>query len=391
VDTACISCPVGSYCTGGTNVTSCNAGTYGNTTGQATASTACISCPTGYYCTGGANISACAPGTYSLTSQTQCSSCPQNHYCMNGTATGCLSGSFFAGSGSSSSSSCLADCSLTMYTLGTGVSAGNCSLGGVLHAEESCVLVLQTNYSLTGGSLVIRCLVNSTLSFSPPTATGFPCPVITPLHAASGNCSGVLPSGASCALVPAAGFTLASGSLTLECSLGQLSSYPTFVSTELVPLVSFVNAPSTFQLGSGLLELQATVNTSNPSGASSLQYTWSYISAAEQAAGLPPTVLPSSTNPLLQLDPSVLSPDTTYNFSVLVLDMNHVDSSGVAPSTILSTTVHVLLATHQVQSAGGADPCSSNPVLPVPQRRTLRCDRNHPRFSQLHAHLRLCN
>jgi hypothetical protein len=108
-----------------------------------------------------------------------------------------------------------------------------------------------------------------------------------------------------------------------------------------------------------LLELQATTNSAAAS--SSLQYTWSYISTADQAAGLTPTFLPSSSSPQLQLDPSLLLPDTTYNFTVRVADVGHVDGSGVAPSSASSTAVRVLLVTQQVQTAAGVDPCSSNP------------------------------
>ena len=347
---------------------SCAAGSYSNSSGQTSAAAACIHCSVGSYCTGGASISVCEPGSYSLnsslTSQLQCSSCPQNQYCSNGTATACLPGSFSSGTGAALSSSCLVDCSPIPSTLiGTGVSAGNCSLdGNALHAGQSCLLGLQTNYSLTGGSLIVRCLINSTLAFVPPTAIGFSCLISVPLHAALGNCTSELPSGASCNLVAAGGFSLASGSLTLACSLGQLSAYPTFASLVLPPpLISLVDPPSTFQLGSGLLVLQASA--SSTAASSSLQYTWSYISAADQAAGLPPTILPPSSSAQLQLDPSSLLPDTTYNFSVRVVDTNQASSSssGVAPASVASTTVRVILATQQVQAVAGVDPCSNNP------------------------------
>jgi hypothetical protein len=211
--------------------------------------------------------------------------------------------------------------------------------------------VLQTNYTLTGGSLGIHCLINSTLSYHPPTAAGFPCPVSTPPNAATGNCSGMLLAGATCNLRPADGFTLASGSLTLACSLGQLSRYPTFVAAVLP--VAFVNPPSTFQLGSGgVLELLVS---SAPNSAP-LQYTWSYISMSDQAAGLPPVVLPMTTNPLLQLDPSLLLPDTKYNVSVRVV--NTMGGAGFS-----STVVQVLPVDQPVQVAVGTDPCSSNPAF----------------------------
>jgi hypothetical protein len=238
------------------------------------------------------------------------------------------------------------------------ISAGNCSLdGSVLHAGQSCLLKLQANYTLTGGSLVIRCLINSTLSFVPPTAVGFTCPISAPLHTTLGNCSSVLSSGASCVLVSAGGFTLASGSLILSCSLGQLSAYPTLVHAISPPLVSLVDPPSTFQLGSGLLVLQAS--TSSAAASPSLQYTWSYISAVDQAAGLPPTFLPSSSSSQLQLDPSLLLPGTMYNISVRVVDTSQVDNSGTAPSSVTSTTVRVVLATQQVLTVAGVDPCSN--------------------------------
>ncbi len=57
----------------------CTAGTYGNTTGQMTANSACTTCPPGSYCTGGANIASCSAGTFSnssnLTSATSCTKC----------------------------------------------------------------------------------------------------------------------------------------------------------------------------------------------------------------------------------------------------------------------------------------------------------------------------
>jgi hypothetical protein len=46
----CITCPEGSYCTGGTRY-SCSAGKYNPNSGS-TSSTACSTCPANSYCTG---------------------------------------------------------------------------------------------------------------------------------------------------------------------------------------------------------------------------------------------------------------------------------------------------------------------------------------------------
>jgi hypothetical protein len=129
----------------------------------------------------------------------------------------------------------------------------------------------------------------------------------------------------------------------------------------LPPAVVFVNPPSSFQLGSGgMLELLASSpnSSSDSSSSSSLQYTWSYISTSAQAAGLSPVTLPATSNPLLQLDPSLLLPNTDYNFTVRVMDAN-----GVGPSSTISTVVRVLPVEQQVQVPTGTDPCSSNPAF----------------------------
>jgi hypothetical protein len=120
-----------------------------------------------------------------------------------------------------------------------------------------------------------------------------------------------------------------------------------------------VHPPSTFQLGSGLLELLAAVQLSeSASNTSSLRYTWSYTSVAAQAANLPPTVLPVSSAPRLLLDPSVLAPDTAYNFSVLVADTVTGAVVGVS-----SSVVRVLPAAQQVRADVGVDPCVGHPTF----------------------------
>ena len=59
----------------------CPAGTYRTSTGG-TSSSSCTTCPIGYSCTGGTNITACDPGTYtSSTGKSSCTTCEAGYYC----------------------------------------------------------------------------------------------------------------------------------------------------------------------------------------------------------------------------------------------------------------------------------------------------------------------
>jgi hypothetical protein len=106
--------------------------------------------------TGGSNISACADGSFSfndgLTSQMQCSRCPINSYCTNRIVNTCAIHSYSSSTGASSNAVCSADCDLpTAASLANGITAGNCSVGGNLHAGQDCLVSLQAGFTLTGG------------------------------------------------------------------------------------------------------------------------------------------------------------------------------------------------------------------------------------------------
>jgi TNFR/NGFR cysteine-rich region len=111
----CLSCPLDSYCLGGTSMSVCTsacvAGTYETTACTSTSNRVCTTCPAGSACPGGTSITTCvsgsnyslggqescttctpicSPGTYqttncNTTTNRLCSACPENSYCLGGT------------------------------------------------------------------------------------------------------------------------------------------------------------------------------------------------------------------------------------------------------------------------------------------------------------------
>ena len=324
-----------------TSCTSCPPGRYGILSAQ-NSSSSCMPCPLGSFCSDGISIANCASGQYCPTGSVEASPCPMGQFCANSsTIEVCPAGSWSNRTGLTSSSEC------TLCNPGT---------FGILPNQTSAIEACQP------------CPVNSfCIGGTNITSSASLCSINIPSRADVGNCSGlVLPSGGSCILRPAVGYALETGSLILSCTLGQLSPYPTFVQSfsPRPPEIIFVTPPTTFTVGSGsLLEILATPSNTTINS-STLQYTWSFISSAAQAAGFSATTLPPSSSPLLQLDPSLLLPDTMYNITLRVVDTNplHLDSNGVALSSMISTVIHVLpAAAQQVQTGAGMDPCRSNP------------------------------
>lgn len=375
-------CPAGSY-SNGTDLTSaaecalCTAGSFGNVTGRTTASAACAACSPGSYCGGGAQVSPCPAGSYSSS----------NSLIMSAACTPCHAGSYGNSSGLTTAAvACPFACAAGTY--------GNVT--GKTTASAACVACLDGSYC-TGGASIIFCptgffcsasctspVACAPLSYCPSNSTSqLPCPagwdctdITKPVFCSIGTWSAL---GSSDCIACAGGTygastPLASQSQCTGCTVGTYCSggaaIPLVCSAEyLCPanvtspaaatlVVAFVNPLSSFQLGSGLLVLQAYTDGA---ASSSLQYTWSFISLADQASDFMPTFLPPSSSPLLQLDPSLLLPDTTYNFSVRVVDTKYGDGSGAALSSVASTTVRVLLTTQQIHTSADVDPCSAFP------------------------------
>ena len=122
----CATCPPGSICPSGANITQCTAGTFSSATGLRTQGQ-CSICPAGRYCLGGTSNQLCPLGSYSLASSVtrlaDCGACPAGFYCPNTTAiVACPSNTF-----SPASSSDLASC-----TCNAGY---RCEVTKVVHAE----------------------------------------------------------------------------------------------------------------------------------------------------------------------------------------------------------------------------------------------------------------
>jgi hypothetical protein len=84
----CMTCPAGSLCPGGSNITQCVPGSFGTDMGFRSQGQ-CAVCPAGHYCTGGPAISVCPLGSYSMatsvTVSTDCGRCLAGFYCPNAT------------------------------------------------------------------------------------------------------------------------------------------------------------------------------------------------------------------------------------------------------------------------------------------------------------------
>lgn len=131
----CQTCPAGSLCPGGANITQCAPGTYSFSTGMRQQGQ-CHDCPPGYFCTGGDAYSVCPLGSYSLASKipsaVACGKCVAGFYCPNTTViVVCPSNT-----NSNPGSSMLADCQCD---------AGyQCQMTQVIHAQVVLPLTLET-------------------------------------------------------------------------------------------------------------------------------------------------------------------------------------------------------------------------------------------------------
>ena len=122
----CDTCPEGSICPGGANITQCTPGTFSQSTGLRTQGQ-CAACPAGRYCVGGTANELCPLGSYSLaqslTRLVDCGLCPAGFYCQNTTAIKACPANTFSPSGSSDLASC---------TCNAGY---KCEVTKVVHAE----------------------------------------------------------------------------------------------------------------------------------------------------------------------------------------------------------------------------------------------------------------
>lgn len=105
----CSTCPAGSLCPGGANITQCLPGTFSNSAGLR-AQGQCSACAAGRYCIGGTSNQLCPLGTYSLaarvTKVADCGLCPAGFYCPNATVVVACPSNTFSPSGSSDLTSC---------------------------------------------------------------------------------------------------------------------------------------------------------------------------------------------------------------------------------------------------------------------------------------------
>ena len=106
-------CPIGFFCEAGSSPSSCEPGTYSNSTGTI----ACTNCPEGYYCNNTINPTPCPPG----------------YYCPEGTGNDiipCMPGTYNPQTGASNVLYCL-NCAPGMHCQFHGAASvtGNCSKG----------------------------------------------------------------------------------------------------------------------------------------------------------------------------------------------------------------------------------------------------------------------
>jgi hypothetical protein len=130
----CQTCPAGSLCPGGSNISQCAPGSYSAATGLRSQGQ-CSACPKGHYCTGGAALSLCPLGSYSLassvTAATDCSRCLAGFYCPNTTVIVACPSNTNSPPGSSDLASC---------TCNAGY---KCTVTKVVHAEITLPVTVQ--------------------------------------------------------------------------------------------------------------------------------------------------------------------------------------------------------------------------------------------------------
>ena len=122
----CQTCPTGSLCPGGSNITQCVGGSYSFSTGLRQQGQ-CLGCPAGYFCPGGNVLSLCPVGAYSLTvdleAASQCALCPAGYYCQNTTVIAACPSNTNSNPGSSLLSDCQCDAGY------------QCQITQVIHAQ----------------------------------------------------------------------------------------------------------------------------------------------------------------------------------------------------------------------------------------------------------------
>jgi hypothetical protein len=245
----------------------------------------------------------------------------------------------------------------------------NVSAGGINSYTQSTLTI--NPYSLSSSTTYqIECEIRSADGRIATTHVSVimmaACPISVPIHGLSGNCSTILLTASTCILQPAFGYRIGTGSTQLSCLFGILSPLPTFIPVVPPPIVS-LSGPTNYEIGSAVvLEFSALAvsGTGLAADSSSLTYDWSYISVSDASAGQPVTVLAGSKSATFQLDPSFLSPDTTYNVMVRVIDTNpaHGGTDGAAPFTVQSTSLYVQpIRPAVVEALVGVDPCMANP------------------------------
>jgi hypothetical protein len=194
------------------------------------------------------------------------------------------------------------------------------------------------------------------------------CAVQPPANLTAGDCPSILPPGALCTLGPLTGFTVVTGSLTIQCVNGVRSAYPT-VALFPAPLLVWLTAPSSWQPGSGVpLELSISVS----GGVSPLWLLCTWRLQLQQSGGsggtgvtTPPLVFSSSSATRVVVDPSLLQVDASYVFSVTAADTQPEHRSAVAgaPQSTAALSLRVLPALVAQVSTAAPDPCASANAL----------------------------
>jgi hypothetical protein len=200
-----------------------------------------------------------------------------------------------------------------------------------------------------------------------------PCTGVAPtVNTTVGDCpaDGVLRTGRSCTLVPKFLFTLHTGSLTMQCVNGVLSPYPVLYAVIFPPpIVSFVLAPSSWQVGVGqtLILLANVIPSAGQTGF--LRYTWTVRAQSDALAGTAARSLGSTADPWLNVNPNTVKSGENNTITLTVSDVNPAHSYGAGlggPSASVSHTVFVSAPPSlQVQvdlstpTAAAFDPCAN--------------------------------